>query len=103
MGENSIKCLIVIYSEASEDGDWFGGEFEATTEFCPLIGSDLQVFDANGDGYDDLTCHSSNGTITISESHIVEQVEQEEFFNKHDDIQGGESLTHFNQSLCLHV
>ena len=34
--------------------DWFGGEFEATTEFCPLIGSDLQVFDANGDGYDDL-------------------------------------------------
>ena len=31
------------------------------------------MFDANGDGYDDLTCHSSNGTITISESHIVDQ------------------------------
>ena len=31
------------------------------------------MFDANGDGYDDLTCHTSNGTITISESHIVEQ------------------------------
>ena len=31
------------------------------------------MFDANGDRYDDLTCHTSNGPITISESHIVEQ------------------------------
>ena len=31
------------------------------------------MFDAKGDGYDDLTCHTSNETITISESHIVEQ------------------------------
>ena len=51
----------------------FGEEFQATTTFCPLIGSDLQVFDANGDGYDDLICHMSNGTITVTESHIVEQ------------------------------
>ena len=41
--------------------------------FCPLIGSYLQGFDANGDGYDDLICHTSKGAITISESHIVEQ------------------------------
>ena len=51
----------------------FGEEFQAETTFCPLIGSELHVFDANGDGYDDLTYHTSNGTITISESHIVEQ------------------------------
>ena len=51
----------------------FGEEFQAETTFCPLIGSDLQVFDANGDRYDDLTCHTSNGTVTISETHIVEQ------------------------------
>ena len=51
----------------------FGEEFQAETIFCPLIGSELHVFDANGDGYDDLTCHTSNGTIAISESHIVEQ------------------------------
>ena len=38
---------------------------------CPVIGSELKVFDANGDGYDDLTCHTTNGTIQISESHIV--------------------------------
>ena len=53
--------------------NWFGAEFKAKVQFCPLIGSDLQPYDANGDGYDDLTCHTSNGTVTISESHIVEQ------------------------------
>ena len=31
------------------------------------------MYDANGDGYDDLTCHTSTGIIQISESHIVEQ------------------------------
>ena len=51
----------------------FAEEFEVSTLFCPLIGSDLQPYDANGDGYDDLTCHTSNGIITITESHIVEQ------------------------------
>ena len=30
------------------------------------------MYDANGDGYDDLTCHTSTGIIQISESHIVE-------------------------------
>ena len=53
--------------------NWFGAEFKAKAEFCTLIGSYLQGYDANGDGYDDLTCHTSNGTITISESHIVEK------------------------------
>ena len=43
------------------------------TRFCPWIGGDLQVYDANDDGYDDLTCHTSTGIIQISESHIVEQ------------------------------
>ena len=51
----------------------FGEEFDASTSSCPLIGSDLQPYDANGDGYDDLTCHTSTGIITISESHIVEK------------------------------
>ena len=51
----------------------FGEEFDASTSFCPLIGSGLQPCDSNGDGYDDLTCHTSTGIITISESHIVEQ------------------------------
>ena len=50
----------------------FGEEFGASTSFCPLIGSDLRSYDANGDGYDDLTCHTSTGILTISESHIVE-------------------------------
>ena len=31
------------------------------------------MFDANGDGYDDLTCHTSTGIIQISESHIVDK------------------------------
>ena len=30
------------------------------------------MYDANGDGYDDLTCHKSTGIIQISESHIVQ-------------------------------
>ena len=51
----------------------FGEDFQAETIFCSLIGSELHVFGANGDGYDDLTCHTSNGTITISDSPIVEQ------------------------------
>ena len=40
-------------------------------KFCPEPGTDLQVGDVNGDGYDDLTCHRSDGTITISESHVI--------------------------------
>ena len=41
--------------------------------FCPWIGGDLQVFDVNHDGYDDLICHTSTGIIQISESHIVKR------------------------------
>ena len=52
---------------------WFRLEFVANVTFCPLIGSDLQVFDVKTDGFDDLVCHTSNGTITITESHIVDQ------------------------------
>ena len=32
------------------------------------------MFDMNGDGYDDLICHTSDGRIQISESHIVDQM-----------------------------
>ena len=60
--------------EHHSQGGFFAGEFNTElTEFCPWIGGDLQVFDANGDGYDDLTCHTSTGTIQITESHIVDQ------------------------------
>ena len=41
--------------------------------FCPGYGTDLQSFDANGDRYDDLTCHRSIGEVAISESHIIEK------------------------------
>ena len=41
--------------------------------FCPWIGGDLQVFDINHDGYDDLICHTPTGTIQISDSHIVDR------------------------------
>ena len=64
--------LIFLLLENSTVTAMFGEEFDASTSFCPLIGSDLQPYDANGDGYDDLTCHTSTGIITISESHIVE-------------------------------
>ena len=30
------------------------------------------MYDANDDGYDDLTCHTSTGIIQITESHIVD-------------------------------
>ena len=65
-----IKLLSLV---KRSERNWFDVEFKAQVLFCPLIGSDLQQYDANGDGYDDLTCHTSNGTITISETHIVEQ------------------------------
>ena len=61
-------------SDHSTQNGIFAEEFKAKLpKFCPWIGGDLQVYDANGDGYDDLTCHTSTGIIQISESHIVEQ------------------------------
>ena len=52
----------------------FAEGFDTTLDtFCPWIGGDLQVFDMNGDGYDDLICHTSDGRVHISESHIVVQ------------------------------
>ena len=63
-----------LFSDHRIQSQYFGEEFETDLiEFCPWIGADLQAFDANGDGYDDLTCHTSTGFIQISESHIVEQ------------------------------
>ena len=62
-------------SEHQAQSGFFAREFKTElTEFCPWIGGDLQVFDANGDGYDDLTCHTPTGIIQISESHIVDQL-----------------------------
>ena len=60
-------------SDHRTQNGFFAEEFKAKLpKFCPWIGGDLQVYDANGDGYDDLTCHTSTGIIQISESHIVE-------------------------------
>ena len=66
--------FVIYLSEHRVDGGYFAEEFKTElTEFCPWIGGDLQVYDGNNDGYDDLTCHTSTGIIQISESHIVEQ------------------------------
>ena len=54
-------------------GQFAEGFDTALDTFCPWIGGDLQVFDMNGDGYDDLICHTSDGRVHISESHIVVQ------------------------------
>ena len=60
-------------SDHRTQNGFFAEEFKAKLpKFCPWIGGDLQVYDANGDGYDDLTCHTSTGIIQISESHIVD-------------------------------
>ena len=78
MSNDLLLCFLILLSKwiwatGTDGAITFGEEFQVEITFCSLIGSDLQVLDANGDGYDDLTCHTSNGTITISESHIVEQ------------------------------
>ena len=66
------QCFHFHVPEHRENSVFFAEEFVTElTSFCPGIGTDLQVFDANGDGYDDLTCHTPGGTIYISESHIV--------------------------------
>ena len=68
----------LIYFTSTEHRDHAGhfaeGFVPSLEVFCPWIGGDLQVFDINGDGYDDLICHRSTGQITISESHIVSNV-----------------------------
>ena len=67
------KHCIYIVSDHRTQNEYFGEEFKTElSEFCPWIGGDLQVFDANGDGYDDLTCHTSTGIIQITESHLVD-------------------------------
>ena len=66
--------VLNFVSDHRNQNRFFAEEFNVKlTEFCPWIGGDLQVYDANNDGYDDLTCHTSTGIIQISESHIVEQ------------------------------
>ena len=59
--------------------------------FCPLIGGDLQVFDVNHDGYDDLICHTSTGIIQISESHIVDEITGGTSNNGGNQRQGGQT------------
>ena len=39
-------------------------------EFCFQSGEHLDVLDANGDKFLDMTCHSSTGNIQIAEGHI---------------------------------
>ena len=72
----NIGATIALYfvSDHRAQNGFFAEEFKAKlTEFCPWMGGDLQVFDVNHDGYDDLICHTSTGVIQISESHIVDQ------------------------------
>ena len=38
--------------------------------FCYKPGYWLYVFDANGNNYADMTCHSSTGHLQIAEGHI---------------------------------
>ena len=67
-----IKMFLFVSDHSAQNG-LFSEEFKPRlTEFCPWIGGDLQVYDANDDGYDDLTCHTSTGIIQITESHIVD-------------------------------
>ena len=71
----------------------FGEEFETKlTEFCSLIGADIQMYDANGDGYDDLTCYTTTVIIQISESHIVDKLTGQEAIWKQNSE--GESGVH---------
>ena len=65
---------LILFSDHQVQGEFFGEEFETEfVKFCLWIGADLQTFDANGDGYDYLICHTSTRMIQITESHIVEQ------------------------------
>ena len=64
----------ICVSDNKEQSGYFAEGFETELKvFCPWIGGDLQVFDVNHDGYDDLICHTSTGIIQISESHIVDR------------------------------
>ena len=73
--EEIYKCFVLIVDHKEHSG-FFAEEFETQKleVFCPWIGGDLQVFDVNHDGYDDLICHTSTGMIQISEIHIVNQL-----------------------------
>ena len=97
-----IKLLFLV--KRSEQ-NWFGAEFKAQVLFCPMIGSDLQPYDAYSDGYDDLTCHTSNGTIAISESLIVEQrtggVTEAQSTDESGDAAGTEYLSLFYHVLSI--
>ena len=69
-----VSDVHIFVSDHKTHSGFFTGEFNTELEvFCPWIGGDLQVFDVNHDGYDDLICHTSTVIIQISESHIVGQ------------------------------
>ena len=73
---NLTKSMLLL--EHSDHAGRFAEGFDtALDSFCPWIGGDLQVYDMNGDGYDDLICHTSDGRVLISESHIVLQGDRE--------------------------
>ena len=64
--------MMFLFPEQDSKSAVFGGEFKTELDgFCTDIGAEVKVTDSNGDGYDDLTCHGSDGTITISRSHLV--------------------------------
>ena len=74
MWNHSQEHSLCNISDHQEHSGFFGEEFDTELEvFCPWIGGDLQVFDVNHDGYDDLICHTSTGIIQISESQIVDR------------------------------
>ena len=67
-----ILLFFIPFLEHRSHRGWFGEGYKAAIPFCwEEPGSALSVFDANGDGYDDLTCHTPKGLVQITESHIV--------------------------------
>ena len=94
----TCRCLICvcycILEHAGHAGQFSEGFNAALDSFCPWIGGDLQVFDMNGDGYDDLICHTSDGRVHISESHIVVQ--------QNSEIEEGNRLGNNTHSETVH-
>ena len=62
---------IIDYPLAEDSVPMFGDEFVRHMGFCTHPGATVDVFDANGDDYADMTCHDSKGRIQIAEGHIV--------------------------------
>ena len=52
----------------------FGDEFVKHMDYCKHPGASVEVFDANGDDFADVTCHDSKGRIWIAEGHIINEL-----------------------------